>query len=261
MNNQHSYLCSHIKKNYGEGYDRKLYLKDTYDNRVWTLEQELLTNYFGRVNEIGKKCILDFACGTGRITEVLEQFLFKEIIGIDVSDSMLKIAKKKLRKSRLIKSDITNKIGLKKLNKYHYFDYITAFRFFLNAEMQLRVNSVNALSKLIKKNGVVVVNVHLSASSTMLPCIICFNCLVGILNILGFSKFKKRNYLHINVLEKIFKDVGFEVIDRKYYSYMMPIMSKIIPNRIWHKVGSWLMTKNIKNSNYFMCFFRKITDE
>ena len=52
--------------------------------------------------------LLDFACGTGRITEFLEDKV-NYSTGVDVSESMLKIARKKLKLTKIIKADLTKK--------------------------------------------------------------------------------------------------------------------------------------------------------
>src|SRR5438874_9368849 len=67
---------------------------------------------------------LDFACGTGRITQRVEP-LAVESIGVDVSESMLAAARLKCQKTRFVCVDLTREepdLGT--------FDLVTSFRFF-----------------------------------------------------------------------------------------------------------------------------------
>src|SRR5262245_37552937 len=74
---------------------------------------------------------LDFACGTGRLTAVVAPMAM-DVVGIDVSRSMLKAAASKLPSARFVCGDITTEdlhLGS--------FDLVTTFRFFGNAEPAL----------------------------------------------------------------------------------------------------------------------------
>ena len=92
MKNQ-SYKHSHTSENFGAYYDESLFSGDTYDNRVWSIEKRLLSEYFYRANDLNNKNVLDFACGTGRIAKLLTKFNFREIVCIDISDPMIEMAK------------------------------------------------------------------------------------------------------------------------------------------------------------------------
>jgi SAM-dependent methyltransferase len=105
-----------------------------------------------------KKC-LDFACGTGRITAIAADH-FAEVVGVDVSALMLASAHG-ADNVRLHQIDITRQsLG-------ETFDVVTAFRFFLNAEQQLRREALDAVRKHLKKDGRLVCNIQMNATS---PC-------------------------------------------------------------------------------------------
>jgi SAM-dependent methyltransferase len=102
---------------------------------------------------------LDFACGTGRITSILER-LVKDVVGIDVSESMVAQARKKCTRTQFIIQDITS--SPLDIPAQHL---ITAFRFFGNAEPPLRRAALAALVGLLSPGGYLVINNHRNPSS------------------------------------------------------------------------------------------------
>lgn len=62
--------------------------------------------------DLNQKTILDLGCGTGIFTFLLEQYKPKKIVGLDLSEEMLNIAKKKASqrdsKAKFILGDVTN---------------------------------------------------------------------------------------------------------------------------------------------------------
>ena len=91
-----AYTESHKSEGYGERYE-SIFQGDSYDNRVWYLETEILASLF-EGKSFGK--FVDFGCGTGRITSYLHPYA-KETIGVDVSDAMLAHSPR-LRNKRLL---------------------------------------------------------------------------------------------------------------------------------------------------------------
>ena len=97
---------------------------------------------------------LDFACGTGRITQVIAP-LSIETVGIDVSPTMLQVARTKLPDAEFIQADLTTEsvdLGL--------FDLVTAFRFLGNAEQPLRIAVLASLNRLLRAGGLLLINNH-----------------------------------------------------------------------------------------------------
>jgi SAM-dependent methyltransferase len=103
------------------------------------------------------KRILDFACGTGRITKLLEQYCSQDtcIIGLDVSESMLAVARANLSRSKLIRFNFRSE----KTSMVQQ-DFVTAFRFFCNAEHELREDAIEFIEKIIKSEGYLLLNMH-----------------------------------------------------------------------------------------------------
>ena len=104
---------------------------------------------------------LDFACGTGRITQRVEPFA-AESYGVDISESMLAVARGKCAKTKFVCADLTREdpdIGT--------FDLVTSFRFFGNAQDELRVAALSAISRRMRIGGHLVINNHRNPRSLM----------------------------------------------------------------------------------------------
>lgn len=155
-----SYRTSHAKSGYGKHY--AMTYKDGYYAYQWQqIEKPLLDDLFTAISEGGNKKYLDFACGTGRILGVGEQY-FQNSTGVDISAEMLAVAEKNCQTSKLIQQDIT-----KQPLKYKY-DIVTAFRFFLNAEDELTDDVLRTLhSFLLVDDGILLLNIHVNANSPL----------------------------------------------------------------------------------------------
>jgi predicted TPR repeat methyltransferase len=101
----------------------------------------------------------DFACGTGRITSIVEP-LARESWGVDVSASMVAEAAKKCGRTRFVIRDIT-----KQALDEDGFDLATAFRFFGNAQDDLRRAVFVAVSRHLAMGGRFIFNNHRNARS------------------------------------------------------------------------------------------------
>jgi SAM-dependent methyltransferase len=102
---------------------------------------------------------LDFACGTGRITSLVEP-LVRDSVGVDVSASMVAEAARKCPRTRFVLRDIT----AQPLDERD-FDLATAFRFFGNAENDLRRAVFRAVSSHLRIGGYFVFNNHRNPDS------------------------------------------------------------------------------------------------
>lgn len=102
--------------------------------------------------------IVDLACGTGRITRILTtEFGGSRICGVDVSKSMLSEAANSVPGARFTVGDIRN---LSEIVPDQSVDLLTSFRFFPNAEPQLRTAAYNAISRAVRGGGHVLINNH-----------------------------------------------------------------------------------------------------
>jgi predicted TPR repeat methyltransferase len=155
------YRLSHIKSGKGKSY-HATFSKSPYRNMVWQQEQAILDNILKKFFKKEEVVLLDFACGTGRILSYLENQT-KHAVGVDVSQSMLEVARENNMHSELIEADLTKKdvLGNRKFN------LITAFRFFPNAQPELRKEVMELLCMHLNNNGYIVFNNHLNASSSL----------------------------------------------------------------------------------------------
>ncbi len=148
-----SYRDSHKATEKGASYDRGY--RRPWEDFLWSRERHALSKILDRGFPDQETHLLDFACGTGRITEFLEHRVSTSV-GVDVSTSMLARAKPKLKRTELIQADLTRGNVL----QGRRFNLITAFRFFLNAEPELRLEAIKILSSLLTEDGCLIFNNH-----------------------------------------------------------------------------------------------------
>lgn len=158
MNSDTDYRKSHTAKGFGADYHKR-FEDSPYRKYIWDIEQNLLIGLIEKYYDGKVDNYLDFACGTGRIITLLEKYT-KKAIGLDVSDSMLEVAKKQIKTAKLIKGDITSE----KVLSDSKFKLITAFRFFLNAQPDLRSAVMNKLSEHLDTEGYLIFNIHNNTS-------------------------------------------------------------------------------------------------
>ena len=162
MNNEQgtmSYKDSHKYAQKGAEYEA-FYQMQPWEGFLWSREQKIILKILEKYFKGRDIHLLDFACGTGRITAFMEERV-KTSTGVDVSSSMLAIAKRKLKRTEIIKADITTEDVL----QGRKFNLITAFRFFVNAEPALRCSAMQALAGLLSEDGYFVFNNHQSYGS------------------------------------------------------------------------------------------------
>lgn len=158
MERSSSYRYSHINK--GEDYDN-MFKFNSHRSMMWALEREALDNIIDKYFVLGIHH-LDFACGTGRILAHMEKRV-ETSTGVDISASMLSVARKNAPRSQLIQADITE-TNNNVLNGQQ-FNLITSFRFFPNAEPDLRRSALFALTRCLSKDGILVFNNHRKKNS------------------------------------------------------------------------------------------------
>ena len=155
--NTRSYVESHLRR--GFDYD------DTFTTMphravVSRLERRLLRRIVNARFQDQPVHHLDFACGTGRILEMLSS-ITDSCTGLDVSASMLGVAHDRLDGVELIEGDLTRTDCL----AGRRFDLVTAFRFFPNAEPPLRRDALRAIVQHLAPEGMLIWNNHLHYGS------------------------------------------------------------------------------------------------
>ena len=146
-----SYRNSHLRR--GRTYDATL-ADAPFDAYMNAWEQVHLKRIVPKLITKPTQRYLDFACGTGRITAVVSEIV-EESIGVDISESMISEAKRKLPDVDFRVCDLTRTDSLREK-----FDLITAFRFFGNAEPELRISALKAISDRLELGGHLILNLH-----------------------------------------------------------------------------------------------------
>ena len=165
MPDKKDYRLSH--RNKGEDYDAGLQ-RDHWSAYMAARERAILAKVVPNLLHGRIPRYLDFACGTGRLTEFMET-MSEASYGVDVSASMVEIARRKCSSTTFILKDITREhLELERVN------LVTAFRFFGNAQDELRLSALRALHHLLVPRGYLIINSHrngLSINNLLLRCI------------------------------------------------------------------------------------------
>lgn len=143
-------------------YDEVIYDPKGYSAFAWFLQRPYLIRIFKGLTRPDRKLkYLDFACGTGRIISAVEH-LTDRAVGLDISPQMLSYAKSKVSKSVLKCGDILEDPDIVDSD----YDVITAFRFFLNTEPEMRVRVMQSLAgRLSDGDSRLIFNIHGNAWS------------------------------------------------------------------------------------------------
>jgi len=157
----YDYRNSHLHSGKGETYE-KHFQDIPWRAFVWDCEKRILDEVLRRHLRGRAISHLDFACGTGRILGALSGRA-EESVGADVSQGMLDLARRNCPRSEIINTDITRQDVLKGRS----FELITAFRFFPNAQPELRSESIRALERHLSGGGVLVLNNHRNSTSLL----------------------------------------------------------------------------------------------
>ncbi len=157
------YRTTHVgPESWAKDYDAKLFAPGSFDAELWAHEQRLLDEIVMR-HVRRRDSYLDFACGTGRVLAHVEP-RFRSATGLDISETMLAAARRRVKAAELVQGDATREPGV--LNGGR-FDFITAFRFFLNAQPSLRDDAMTFLaSSLRDRESRLLFNVHGNRYST-----------------------------------------------------------------------------------------------
>ena len=150
------YRAVHLEK--GGRYDASL-ADSPWDAYMASWERKRLPEVLQRFFPAAPKRCLDFACGTGRVTEQLES-LAQQSIGVDISPTMIEEAKRKCPHTQFHIVDLTQQdpdLG--------EFDLISSFRFFGNSQDDLREGALRAIAKRLARGGHLVINSHRNPSA------------------------------------------------------------------------------------------------
>ena len=153
-----SYRNSHMGVGKGSSY-QKSFSRIKQRALMWKFEKKCINKIISDFFPAGVTTHLDFACGTGRILHIVER-RSQVSHGLDISDEMLSEAAK-LCKSQLYRGDLTTENILNQEN----YDLITAFRFFPNAEEDLRRDVFRKLTDKMHRDTIFIFNNHRNTDS------------------------------------------------------------------------------------------------
>lgn len=151
------YSRSHLSK--GSDYHARF---STLPGRalMWDLEQKVLKKVLAFASP---SRLLDFATGTGRVADVLASETSGEVHAIDISESMLSVARARGTRTAF---HLMDGRGATSFFGKGYFDFVSAFRFFPNADDELRADAADQISALLRPGGWVLFNNHRNFWST-----------------------------------------------------------------------------------------------
>lgn len=138
-------------------YDEQVFGPGSYAALLWELERQQLDRWLSSLIPAQRDIrYLDFACGTGRVISFVEERVATSV-GVDISESMVAIARRRTKSSRLVVCDLTDS----EPGDDEAYDVITAFRFFLNAEPSLRSEAMAALAaRLADTSSILILSVQ-----------------------------------------------------------------------------------------------------
>jgi SAM-dependent methyltransferase len=196
------YRDSHSAKGYGIGY-QDAFDSHPYRKYTWGTEKAILDSIIEGNREVLR--YLDFACGTGRVLRHLEQKV-GNATGVDVSEAMLTVARKQSVRASIVCADIT------KDNPFadSTFDLITSFRFFLNAQPDLRRAVAKQLASLMTEDGHLVFNNHNNTTSIA-------NVIAVGVHLLKHRKRPRWNQMSTGEVKRLLSEFDLEVV--KVYNY------------------------------------------
>ena len=213
MAEEYTYRDSHKYADKGAEYEA-YYETQAWQRFLWSREQKVILRILEKYYGDKDIDLLDFACGTGRVTSFLENRV-RTSTGVDVSGSMLAIARKKLKRTEVIEGDITSADVL----QGREFNLITAFRFFLNAEPELRLAAIKALAGLLAKDGCLVFNNHRNLGSPWIK----WSCM---------RRHQKNlqgtyNVMTVTEMKELVKNAGLEIIEIYPIGFLHPPRIKV----------------------------------
>jgi SAM-dependent methyltransferase len=144
----------------------KLYQPGTLDAVIWSMQREYLASLIRETAEhsVGLNTALDYACGTGRLTELLVECGL-EVVAADVSEAMIAVAQERCPEASYVVGDISCPSTTSILHTGRKFGLITAFRLFLNLDDSMRLPILSKLGDLLEDEGLLLVNNHGSGPS------------------------------------------------------------------------------------------------
>ena len=247
-NKNEDYRDYYQSKESANEYDEVSYKEGSYGSVLWEIEREILIQHLESLRKTNNTIrYLDFACGTGRVVSALEDHV-DESFGIDISPSMLDRAAQKTKRTTLTQGDITQD---EKIINGKY-DYITTFRFVLNANPELREEALEILSKKLKSSDSwLVFNMHTNKYSYAFASYLWYW-------LLGQSKDQDtKRYMTINDCKNLAKKANLEIIKIKGLGFLSMKIFGLFPyslgRRIENKLSKMPLINLLGTDLIFFC--------
>jgi SAM-dependent methyltransferase len=220
------------------------YSTPSYDTHVWDMQKPWLRGVFASLRAATPTLkYLDFACGSGRIIVAVED-LVSEAIGVDISSTMLATARVRLQQVSFREGDILTTPDLID-NDY---DVITAFRFFLNTEPEMRRAIMTDLAgRLRDTRSRLIFNIHGNRYSYLgLRSLLTFD---------GGSRYRMMSYAETRRLAEtsgleIEACAGFGLVPRWFFGRRRLLGSMTVLDR-WAAEHRWF--RGISRDLVFVC--------
>lgn len=191
-------------------YETQVYHAGSYDSWMWQMQADYVGTVLDRRFPRGIDRYLDFACGSGRVLATVAPRA-ERALGVDVSDKMLALARQRVPAAVLQQRDITveSDVGER-------FDLVTAFRFFLNAEPDLRRDALRALHSRLEDDGLLIVNLHGNPWS--------MRCLGASIRRLVLRQ--PTHHLSLRTFAALLGETGFEIQEWRGFGLLVPRVFK-----------------------------------
>ncbi|WP_442874914.1 class I SAM-dependent DNA methyltransferase [Actinoplanes sp. NBC_00393] len=204
----------------------KRYTNSTYDNLLWDIEREQLRELIrSHCAESSRHRALDFATGTGRVLPVISEF-FPSVVGVDVAQPMLDIAKASCPTATLHQADLSTGALLPEAP----FQLVTAFRFLFNAEEELRASALRGIrANLADEGSVLIINNHGSTPSIRSVSHAAWTMVRPFLKL-------NHNRLSHRAVMRLLKDSGFEIVEWRSTGLAGEKLWRLLPSAIVARV-------------------------
>ena len=210
-----SYRTSHIGEDRGQRYDETHAHK--VDALIWdAFIKELVSERMQQCAAAGGRRYLDFACGTGRVLKLGVPH-FESCTGIDISEDMMAVARERVPTASFVCADVTAEPDAAQ----GQFDFVTLFRFLLNAEEPLCLEVLDWLHSRMPPGAILVCNNHMNTFSFRGVLTVLSNGLLG----------TRHNHLSRRGTRDMLERTGFRVLEISGYRFWPTVKGKPVFGR------------------------------
>jgi polysaccharide pyruvyl transferase WcaK-like protein/SAM-dependent methyltransferase len=206
---------------------------------VSALERDTVREALGSVRRVPFARHLDFACGTGRATGYVEEFV-RTTVGVDISEAMLNRAREKFPTARFVCVDIAAAPSF--LDGFGRFDLATIWRFMAPADPELRHAALSAVSDVTSDGAVLLVNNNANRTSLrwivlVIRSLIRGQSLPSLQADAGSISHRELCFLLCNA--------GFQVVETRGICYLPDQLTRRLPSWSWMPVERFLGRLNL----------------